>query len=263
MKCLLCSVVMFAIGGLLGRQSKESPKIDHEFGGIEAEGTRSDHREVESRDSLSTYLLAWPELEFEAHWQVIQTLAPYPREVLKLLLAAQWVEGDGPGAMAFALTLEGEDRRVFLAEIFARDARLGLPHLSEIALPVPPLLDTAQKWLAQAGGGDSEVMLRLAKKHNLGAIHSSLVAFANPQQALAEAEEIKDAQERVKAIGAICVAWYEREPEAAWCYARDHLPPQSWSGVSFRMFNDWMRRDARAAFPYRNDLPMVGTDPTY
>jgi hypothetical protein len=79
---------------------------------------------------------------------------------------------------------------------------------------------------------------------------------------LAEAEEIKDSQERVKAIGAICLAWYERESEAAWCYARDHLPPQSWSGISDRIFDDWMRRDARAAFPYRNDLPMVG-DPTY
>ena len=98
MKCLLCSVFMFVLGVALGGLSKEPPKIVHERSGLEAEATRSDHREVEPRDLLSTYLLAWPELEFEAHWYVIQTLALYPREVLKRLLAAQWVVEDGPSA---------------------------------------------------------------------------------------------------------------------------------------------------------------------
>ena len=51
--------------------------------------------------------------------------------------------------------------------------------------------------------------------------------------------------------------------EAAWGHARDHLPSQSWSRVSFGMFDDRMRRDARAAFSYRNDLSMVDPDPTY
>lgn len=267
MKRFVSCLCMLVAGGLLGHLIKKSPKMVHDPGGSEFLVTREGDRSDRSRDLLRNHLTAWPDmktgLEFEAHWKEFQALAPRPGEVLKRLLAAQWVVEDGPSAIAFALTLQGEDRRFFLAEILERDAKLGLAHLSEMALHEGWISRTAQTWLVNASEGDSEKMLRLVQEHKLGTINPSLAAFAHPHRALAEAEEIDDPKERGKAISAICMAWYEREPEAAWIYARDHLPPRSWSGVSYQMFDNWMRRDARAAFPHRNDLSMVDTDPTY
>lgn len=184
---------------------------------------------------------------------------------LKRLLISEWVAFDAASAMAYALTLAGEDRRLFLTEIFLTQPQMGLGHLRVICGSDHPhaLRVTVEAWLERASGGDSVEMWRLAEVHQLEALYPEVRAFADPHRALAAAALIADPEAREERVGLICQAWCGRDPVSAWCYARDSLSLSPWRGVSFRLFDDWMRKDAQTAFAYRHDLPADDPDPTY
>jgi hypothetical protein len=266
MKTLMSIILAFLLGACLGRRTASPLKNPEE---------RTDRASLIPRDrnqskslSFAEVLKGWPKFESgdacRNHWDALHR-NPYlrQRELLKRLLASEWVSQDGESAMAFALGLTNEDRRMFLTESFHAKASLGLSHLRAIAGRENWVSFTTDGWLKRAEEQETDSMAQLVSDYGLGKVDEATIVLADPESALRVAEEIEDDSARDKKISEICQAWYRRDPEAAWVYAKAHVSPIEWQSLSDSLFDDWMRKDAPTAFKYRRDLSMLDTDASY
>ncbi len=246
MRRLFVTLCFAAVGlalGLMCGPSETSPRIQE----TPSPSVSPIDRQLE-RFADKRFRRTWPTLS-ERAW--------------KKLLIAKWVAHDAEDALDFALALQEPDRGFFLTELYFTEPEVVFSRLTEVFSRDYHFKRQFRLWLTKAAQGDRARMIELTEAFPLIDKHPNFMAFADPRRAIEEAHAIDDRSSRIRRTRAAYLNWYEIDPEAAWSHAHAHLPSSLWDDFSFSMFDDWVRKDPRAAYAHIRELPVISESASY